>query len=114
MIEDLTRNFDTLTDQGEIERIYLFGSWVRGDFDGFSDIDLLVVVKSGTDPRDFELPSDKFEAENHMDIIVIQSTEFENGAHQRGSLLNAIFEEGIVLWPSSIRSQLPPCRPGRQ
>lgn len=37
--------------------LWLFGSWARGDWDGFSDVDVLAL-------SDSEAPADRFDAED--------------------------------------------------
>lgn len=82
------------------ERILLFGSRARGDADGWSDVDLLVVMPDGTDRREAavaigvtvgDLPIAK-------DIIVTTPDHIERRGHVIGTVLRPARREGRVLY----------------
>jgi SNF2 family DNA or RNA helicase/predicted nucleotidyltransferase len=85
------------------ERIILFGSHARGEADGDSDIDLLVVVPELVNGReqmvemlralsDFPVPKD---------IVVTSPEEIERRGHLVGTVLRPALEEGRVLFERS-------------
>jgi predicted nucleotidyltransferase len=81
------------------ERAIVFGSWARGEADGYSDLDLVVVL-------DTELP--RFEratplravldaAEIPVDLLVFTPEEFERGMNRRLDVFDAIAREGVTI-----------------
>ena len=85
------------------ERIYLFGSFARGDTTPDSDYDLMVVV------ADSKLPQYRRSQQAHRvlssfkmakDVLVWTRDEFYGDAHLVASLPATILREGIVLYDS--------------
>ncbi|MDQ7029669.1 MAG: nucleotidyltransferase domain-containing protein [Ardenticatenia bacterium] len=83
------------------ERIYLFGSWARGEASEGSDVDLLVVVS------DSDLPRHRREALSYdllwglpvpVDVIVLTRAEFERGTRVKTSLPAIVQAEGKLLY----------------
>lgn len=83
------------------ERIYLFGSFARGDVTPDSDYDLMVVV------ADSNLPQYQRSQEAHRalasftvakDILVWTRDEFDKRVHLPASLPATIVREGILLY----------------
>lgn len=85
------------------ERIYLFGSWARGEADELSDIDL-VVIKT-TDAPFFDrlretarlLPSEV----GAVDIFVYTPEEFANMKAQGNAFAEMIEDEGMVIYDAT-------------
>jgi predicted nucleotidyltransferase len=80
-------------------RAIVFGSWARGEADGYSDLDLVVVI-------DTELP--RFERASQLgavlgaagmpvDLLVFTPEEFERGVQRRLDVFDAIAREGVVI-----------------
>lgn len=96
-----------ITEQFDASRIVLFDSVARGDDGPDSDIDLLVVlpivgrrhdatVSVLTALRDLPVP---------VDIVVVDSTRFDEEAHTPG-IVRVAMREGKTLWQSAnVREQ---------
>jgi predicted nucleotidyltransferase len=81
-------------------RAVAFGSYARGSADGFSDLDLAVVLET-------ELP--RFERARlldevyralpiGLDLLVLTPPEFEAGCRDRVGIFDAIVREGVTLY----------------
>ena len=86
----------------QVSRIYLHGSIAEGRENYNSDIDLFVVVKSGTDKREIDRANDKLRASclalygNVAQIMVMSESEY---ARKRGAPLVKQVERGLKLYP---------------
>lgn len=83
------------------ERIYLFGSQVRGDAGPDSDYDFLVVVRASTLPR-YRRDQRAFEALLGVgvskDVLVLTRDEFERQRTVVCSLPATVEREGLLLY----------------
>ena len=85
------------------ERIYLFGSRARGDADGDSDYDLLVVVPDDRPPelngaaRAYDT---LWALGTAADALVWTRTAFDRRAHLKASLPGTVLREGVLLYGS--------------
>ena len=87
----------------DIEAIYLYGSYARGDFDEDSDIDFAAVVKG--DPHELskkrnEVWSETNEIDLEFDILtspMIINSEIFNTYKNEGGYYGNIFKEGKRL-----------------
>lgn len=97
---DIARRLaDSILEDYDPEMIILFGSTARGDFDEFSDIDILVII----DVENPEVVSEKIVTDtdhihNEKDIKVITTDEFYFQKDIPGTILFPIVNEGIVLY----------------
>lgn len=98
--DEVTRR---LVEAAHPEKIILFGSYARGDFDKDSDLDLLVVlptVKSRFEEmvrlrrmlRDIPMP---------IDIVVYTVDRIRDRQHLRGTMLYHALREGRVLYDAA-------------
>jgi len=80
-------------------RAIVFGSWARGEADGYSDLDLVVVLQT-------ELP--RFERAKLLtgvldaipipvDLLVYTPEEFERGMTKHYDVFDAIAREGVTI-----------------
>ncbi len=85
------------------ERAVAFGSWARGTADGFSDLDLAVVVE--TDLPRLERPrllAGLLDAlPLGVDLLVYTPEEFAQGLRERYGVFDAIAREGITIYARS-------------
>jgi predicted nucleotidyltransferase len=85
------------------ERAVVFGSWARGTADGFSDIDLAVVIDTPLPP--FErgrLLRGVVEAlPVGVDVLIYTPAEFARGLEERFGIFDAIVREGVTIYARS-------------
>ncbi len=88
--------------QYQPQRIYLFGSWARGEADEVSDIDV-VVIKDTQEPFLERLRTVGRllpEGIGAVDVLVYTPAEWQ-AMRQRGNVLaETVVEEGVVLYES--------------
>lgn len=78
------------------ERVILFGSLARGDYDGASDADLMVIGGEGSiDTGIWDA------AERDVDIVPWTAEAWARGRAQGHPFVLAILREGIELWRAS-------------
>lgn len=82
------------------ERVYLFGSWARGEEDDLSDLDV-VVIKRTTLPF-FERLREVAKAlpltEGGVDVLVYTPDEFEAMQREGNAFAEMIAEEGRLIY----------------
>lgn len=75
----------------EVEDIYLCGSWARGSYTPYSDVDLLILVKGdGQKPHD-RIPAylpDRFPVS--LDLFIYTREELEKSSFARKLLADAV------------------------
>ena len=81
-------------------RIMLFGSAVRGDMHENSDIDLLVVVPSGTHRRKTaqKIYRSLIGVGFAADIVVVTESDIVEFKNHEGMIIRPALEEGKVLY----------------
>jgi uncharacterized protein len=95
-----------LVEAAHPEKIILFGSYARGDFDEDSDLDLLIILPTVVDRfeemirlrlvlRDIPMP---------IDVIVYSRADVEERQHLRGTMLYHALREGRILHTSLPRT----------
>ena len=90
-----------LVEAYEPERIYLFGSKVRGDSDRDSDYDLMVIVP---DDAPAERQRSRLAYERlwgtgiAADVLVWKRADFEGRLHLRASLPATVTREGTLVY----------------
>ncbi|GIW40332.1 MAG: hypothetical protein KatS3mg076_0909 [Candidatus Binatia bacterium] len=80
------------------ERIYLFGSWARGEADEDSDVDLVVIQE--TRLPFFERLREvarRLEPDWNADILVYTPEEFRSMLERGNALAETVMEEGVLL-----------------
>ena len=84
----------------EIDKIILFGSRARGDYEESSDWDILVVTKEKLNRErkiDFWYKIYK-EVEIPIDIIIVSKEIFEKYKESKGFIYSYAISEGRVVW----------------
>jgi predicted nucleotidyltransferase len=74
------------------ERVILFGSVARGDFDGASDLDLLVVGTTRPEPSVHDA------AERAVEVLLWPPAQWARAVAGDNPFMNALRREGVELW----------------
>lgn len=84
----------------EPERIYLIGSWARGEEDDLSDFDLIIIKKTKLSflERLKEVSKLLNEKAGGFDILVYTPEEFEQMCEQGNAFAGMIVEEGRIIY----------------
>ena len=87
------------------ERAVAFGSYARGSADGYSDLDLVVVLRTHRPPSErWPLLTELLDAlPVSVDLLVYTPEEFELGMERRLGVFDAIAREGVLLFARSGR-----------
>lgn len=96
MIERATH---LLVEAAHPEKIILFGSYARGDFDRESDLDFLVILPEVDDPVEIaaRLRLVLTDVPRSIDIIALSEADVARRAHLRGTMLYHALREGVAL-----------------
>jgi DNA polymerase sigma len=81
------------------QRVYVFGSYARGEHDSLSDIDLVIVKE--TDKSFFERTKEVLGCIEHngsIDILVYTPSEFEHMKEVHNAFLEMLLDEGICIY----------------
>ena len=92
--EKLKKKFD-----GKIKKVFLFGSFARGDFDTYSDIDLMIVVSDDSIEDDVRRLVYSFipKLGHLLSVKIVNEDTFRRMRKMRYSLTLSIEREGILL-----------------
>jgi predicted nucleotidyltransferase len=94
----------------EIERVILYGSKVRGDFDNESDIDLFVVFKELDQAREDALSWLVLDLDLKYAVLLsdfpVNRERFERMAKIQEPLYRDLMNEGVELWMRTPKSLL--------
>ncbi len=97
---EILRDFkDLLSKRLEVNKMLLFGSRARGDFEEDSDFDLIVVSSDFEGKKSFNRAVEFRECWNidsPVDFICLTPEEFDSGKDRVGFIGNAL-KEGIVI-----------------
>jgi predicted nucleotidyltransferase len=102
-LEDLVALARPALEAAGAERAVVFGSWARGTADGFSDIDLAVVIDTTLPPLERgHLLRRLVEAlPVGVDLLVYTPAEFVRGLEERFGVFDAIAREGVAIYARS-------------
>ena len=81
-------------------RALVFGSWARGEADGFSDLDLVVVMETDRPRTERGLDlSRRLDAALPVvvDLLVYTPAEFASGEARRRGVFDALAREGVDI-----------------
>ena len=83
-----------------IVQAWLFGSYARGDFNEWSDIDVLIVVRDSLPKRPIDridLVMECLEECNNVEPVIVTVDEFEKMRRKRNPIVQDIEKHGIRL-----------------
>ncbi len=102
-LEELARRAVAPLRAAGAERAVVFGSWARGTADGFSDLDLAVVLETDLPrperARAFAALLDALPV--GVDLLVYTPEEFAHGLRDRYGVFDAIAREGVTIYARS-------------
>lgn len=84
----------------EPERIYLIGSWARGEGDDLSDFDLIIIKETQVPFLERLKKVSKLlsEKEGGVDLLVYTPEEFDQMCKQGNAFAEMIIEEGQIIY----------------
>ncbi|MBI4671655.1 MAG: nucleotidyltransferase domain-containing protein [Chloroflexi bacterium] len=86
----------------DIQRVFLYGSKVRGDFDAESDIDVCIVVRNLDAQKRRALTALGIDIDLKHNVLlgdfIVDEARFELMSKYREPLYQALMTEGIELW----------------
>lgn len=94
LIQKLRRGIKTLEKELPISKVVMFGSYARGNYTAFSDIDLLVVYKGTERPDAFSVVKKSFEVPM-LEPHVYPEHEYE----ELKDVISKMIEDGLILFP---------------
>lgn len=82
------------------EKVILFGSYARGDYDKNSDLDFLVILPRVADPFSemHRLELELLPLDVSVDVLVYSAEDIRERGHLRGTALYHALTEGKVLY----------------
>ncbi|MBI3534091.1 MAG: nucleotidyltransferase domain-containing protein [Deltaproteobacteria bacterium] len=88
------------------EKVYLFGSRSRGDFNSDSDIDLMLIVPTALEPQYRRMQKAqqvlwRYKLTHATDVLIWTKEEFERTKNVVCSLPATILREGKLLYEAS-------------
>jgi predicted nucleotidyltransferase len=106
LAEYLTRLREQFGD--EVQRVILYGSKVRGDFDAESDIDVFVVFKELDQAREDALSWIVLDVDLKYAVLLsdflVSEERFARMANLQEPLYQDLMEEGVDVWTKTPRS----------
>lgn len=98
-LAEIARRVQRPLEKAGARRAVAFGSYARGEADGFSDLDLVVVVETDLPFLDrAELLSEVVNAlPMGVDLLVYTPEEFERGMERRRGIFDALAREGVTI-----------------
>jgi predicted nucleotidyltransferase len=102
--EELDKIVDTLANTGIVSRVFLFGSYARGEETPDSDIDLCVLTPIKDDGRRLTETSIDFRVKllnvqnSALDLLTYNQDDFLARAARPRSIQREIMEHGVVLY----------------
>lgn len=84
----------------EPDRIYLIGSYARGDYHDLSDIDLVVIKSTEREffERMFDVAQYLRTAGRAVDVLVYTPEEFEDMIERGNAFAETVLEEGVLVY----------------
>ena len=98
--EALNKVAVSLSSIPETEKVIVFGSRVRGDFSGFSDWDVLVVITDIAKRHSVihELHEIELEYDIPLSPVLMTTKEYEMNRKLKSSFIENIEKEGVVIY----------------
>ena len=101
-LEELTERLRKPLERAGAERAVAFGSYARGEADGYSDLDLVVVLETGLPflERGRLLPEIPETIPVGVDLLIYTPEEFRRGLERGRGIFAEILDHGVTLFQS--------------
>ena len=100
--EEINRIKEIIVENYHPDKIVLFGSYARGDFDEQSDIDILVISDWENDlpryRRGLDVRIKLSEVETPKDILFYTHADIERWSGVKHAFVNEVLREGEILY----------------
>lgn len=102
---ELRRLLDALRPYGP-DRVYLFGSWARGEEDDLSDLDLVIIKRTAAPffDRLREVARLLPAGTGGVDILVYTPEEFQTMQQEGNAFAEMLVEEGRLIYGRQVES----------
>jgi len=87
------------TDAGPVAKIFVFGSFARGEMTDASDLDVAVILPDGEDIKAFRARLERPLCDWPMDLVVVHQSRYD-ARKDFGGVLFEVKSDGIELYPT--------------
>ena len=99
-LEDFREGLAAAVAKGKATRAIVFGSYARGDFDRYSDLDMIVIADT---EKTFFHRHDDFDAvfevwPRAIDLLIYTPDEFAQMIREGNPFIERALEEGVVIY----------------
>jgi len=85
-----------LSNIGRIKEAYIYGSYVRGNMDAFSDIDIIIIGNHDTIMIQKEISKLQKDVDREINVINIGLKEFDDKKKNRDPFISNIFKDKYI------------------
>lgn len=99
-LDEIARRIATPLKEARAERAVVFGSYARGEMDGYSDLDLVVVMATERAPleRAGLLPGVLTALPIGVDLLIFTPEEFRRGMRRGIGVFHVLSREGVTIY----------------
>jgi predicted nucleotidyltransferase len=98
LIGKLRRAAELASSVLDIKKVILFGSWAKGNYTAFSDVDVLIIYGGKKIKDDYSLISKVFRIPN-IELFVYTEDEYVKLKSLESSIVKEAEKHGVKIWP---------------